>query len=119
MTTTTLPICRMCGTPQKIHATRSTFARHPGRGPDVCRGSGRTRSEVDRLLRTFDCWGNTNGVARHTVMIDNADSISLINTLSAEGVRVEVATRLAPDDVLRLIDELGVIVRERGWRSAS
>ena len=116
MTTTTLPICRMCGTPQKIHATRSTFARHPGRGPDVCRGSGKTRGEVDDLLRTFDCWENTNEVVRHTVVVDHGDSIGLINTLSAQNAQVEVATRLLPADVLRLIDELGVIVRERGWR---
>lgn len=115
-TTTTLPACRACGTTPQIHATRRTFAPHIDTHGRTCRGSGKTRSEVDDLLRTFDCWENTNEVVRHTVVVDNADSISLINTLLVEGAGVEVATRLVPDDVLRLIDELGVIVRERGWR---
>jgi hypothetical protein len=110
------PTCRACGTSQKIHATRFTFARH--RGPEglPCRGSGKTRAEVDDVLRTFDCWENTDEVKRRTMINDEGDSVSVINTLSARNAEVGVATRLQPADVVRLADELNLIIVKWGWR---
>lgn len=110
------PTCRVCGTSQKIHATRFTFARHPGPDGLPCPGSGRTRAEVDDALRTFDCWENTDTVKRRTLVNDEGDSVSVINTLSARGVEVGVTTRLLPADVVRLRDELDLIIRKWGWR---
>lgn len=112
---TTSPLCRACSTHQKIHATRGVFASHLDPEGLRCPGSGKTRGEVDDLLRTFNCWENTKEVTRRTVLHDEGDSVSLINTLWVLGASVEVAVRLEAQDVLRLIDELGVIARERGW----
>lgn len=111
------PVCRACNTRQRVRVHELTFVRHPDASGLTCPGSGKTRGQVDDIMRTFDCWENTNEVVRRTQVVDNADSVSLVNTLSAASVTVEVATRLQPGQVLRLIDELGVIARERGWRS--
>lgn len=110
-------ICRACNTEQQKAPSKGfVFRRHAGAGREVCPGSGKTRPQVETMLRTFDAWDNTDQVTRWTLIEDQADSVSLINTLSVKGTDVEVDVRLEPSDVLRLIDELGVIVRERGWR---
>lgn len=115
MTNPSPPLCRFCGTSQR-HASGMTFVKHIDRAGLPCPGSGKTRSEIDDMLRTFDCWENTKEVTRRVQVVDNGDSASLVNTLLVESAGVEVAVRLEAQDVLRLIDELGVIARERGWR---
>lgn len=118
MTTPTAPatsICRACGISQQVYPSRRTFVRHADHAGRHCPGSGKTRGEIDDMLRTFDCWENTKEVTRRVQVVDNGDSVSLVNTLSVESASVEVAVRLEAQDVLRLIDELGVIARERGW----
>jgi hypothetical protein len=107
-------VCRMCGTSQKMRGR--TLARHTASLGLHCPGSGKTCSEIDDLLRTFDCWENTKEVTRRTLVVDEGDSVSLINTMRANGVEVSVSVRIESVSVPRLIDELGVIARERGWR---
>lgn len=113
---TAVSTCRACDTLQRLSKI-FTFYAHPDSAGKPCRGSGMTRSQIEDMLRTFHCWENTDQVSRRTALEDNADSVNLINTLLVHGdVVAAVSTRLQPPDVLRLIDELSIIARERGWQ---
>jgi len=109
--------CRACGGLWRVTKSNHRFVKHPGDSDfEACSGSGKTRSEVDDMLRTFECWENTKEVTRRTQVVDNGDSVQIVNVLSVSGdVVVELAIRITSVDVVRMRDELTAIIAQREW----
>jgi hypothetical protein len=97
------------------------YAAHPR--PDTgqaCDASGRSRAEVERILRTFASWEPRQRDVRVAVEIkDGGDSVilesqvSLTDALGTE-LLTTVAVRILPQDTRRFIAELIAIADARG-----
>jgi hypothetical protein len=118
--------CRMCGRTDLELRTKDSSLKTHSTAPGLpmsevwrCDGSGRTRAEVDQLLRQFDSWDDAPGsdVHRRTELIDNGDSISVRNTARvgrAMDLVADIDVRIDPSELPRYIEELQLMAAQRG-----
>jgi hypothetical protein len=122
--------CPVCGSLKATYGVSRHWSRHkigPGYGNGVnygneaakphCPASGKSRSEVDDLFRTFEDAANEGlkDFGRYAYVQDNGDSVILRNELGLAGehsITIDVIVR--PEDTLRLVTELTAIAATRG-----
>lgn len=92
---------------------------------DVCPASGKTPSEVDDVLRTFDScadplnYGMGEGYRRTVVIQDTGDALTLVSSMFTNAHDVggqlvaRVAVRIDAKDTYRLISELTRLAEKR------